>query len=30
MDWQEKFIVQNRGKALVKPKNQPRGVVLAA
>jgi len=23
MDWQEKVIVQNCGRALVKPKNQP-------
>ena len=29
MDWQENVIVQNCGRALVKPKNQPGGVVLA-
>jgi len=29
MDWREKVIVQNCGKALVKPKNQLGGVVLA-
>ena len=29
MDWQEKVIVQNCGRALVKPKNQPGGVMLA-
>jgi len=29
MDWQEKVKVQNCGRALVKPKNQPGGVVLA-
>jgi len=29
MDWWEKMIVQNGGRALVKPKNQPGGVVLA-
>ena len=29
MDWREKIIVQNCGRALVKPKNQPGGVVLA-
>jgi len=29
MDWQEKVTVQNCGRALVKPKNQPGGVVLA-
>ena len=29
MDWQEKIIVQNCDRALVKPKNQPGGVVLA-
>jgi len=29
MDWWEKVIVQNCGRALVKPKNQPGGVVLA-
>jgi len=27
MDWWEKVIVQNCGRALVKPKNQPGGVV---
>ena len=29
MDWREKVTVQNCGQALVKPKNQPGGVVLA-
>jgi len=29
MDWQEKVMVQNGGMALVKPNNQPGGVVLA-
>ena len=29
VDWWEKIIVQNCGRALVKPKNQPGGVVLA-
>ena len=29
MDWREKVTVQNCGRALVKPKNQPRGAVLA-
>ena len=29
MDWREKVTVQNCGRALVKPKNQPGGVVLA-
>ena len=29
MDWQEKVTVQSCGRALVKPKNQPEGVVLA-
>jgi len=29
MDWQEKVTVQNCGRALVKPKNQPEGTVLA-
>ena len=29
MDWQEKVIVQNCSRALMKPKNQPGGVVLA-
>jgi len=29
MDWREKVTVQNCGRALVKPKNQPAGVVLA-
>ena len=29
MDWQEKVTVQNCGRALVKPKNQPGGAVLA-
>jgi len=29
MDWREKVIVQNYGRALVKPKGQPGGVVLA-
>jgi len=29
MDWWEKVTVQNCGRELVKPKNQPRGVVLA-
>jgi len=29
MEWQEKVIVQNCGRELVKPKNQPGGVVLA-
>jgi len=29
MDWWEKVTVQNCGRALVKPKNQPGGVVLA-
>ena len=28
MDWQEKVTVQNCGRALVKPKNQPGEVVL--
>jgi len=29
MDWREKVTVQNCGRALVKSKNQPEGVVLA-
>jgi len=29
MDWKEKVAVQNCARALVKPKNQPGGVVLA-
>ena len=29
MDWREKVIVQNCGRALVNPKNQLGGVVLA-
>jgi len=29
MDWWEKVTVRNCGRALVKPKNQPGGVVLA-
>ena len=29
MDWQEKVTVQNCGRALVKPTNQPGGAVLA-
>ena len=29
MDWREKVTVKNCGRALVKPKNQPGGVVLA-
>jgi len=29
MNWREKVIVQNCGRALVKPKNQRGGVVLA-
>jgi len=29
MDWQEKVTVQNVGRELVKPKNQPEGVLLA-
>ena len=29
MDWLEKVMVQNCGRALVKPKNQPGGVLLA-
>ena len=29
MDWWEKVIVQNCGRALVKPKNQPERFVLA-
>ena len=29
MDWRKKVTVQNRGRALVKSKNQPGGVVLA-
>ena len=29
MDWWEKVTVQNRGRALVKPKNQPGGAMLA-
>jgi len=29
MDWREKVTVQNCGRALVKPKNQPGGVALA-
>jgi len=29
MDWQEKVIVQNCGRALVKPKNQPGEIALA-
>jgi len=29
MDWREKVTVQNCGRALEKPKNQPGGVVLA-
>jgi len=28
MDWQEKVTVQNGGRALVKPKNNPGGFVL--
>jgi len=28
MDWQEKFKVQNCGRAPLKPKNQPGGAVL--
>ena len=30
MDWWEKDIVQNCGRALVKPKNQPEGVATLA
>ena len=29
MDWQEKVTVQNCGRVLVKPKNQPGGAVQA-
>jgi len=29
MDWWGKFTIQNGRRALVNPKNQPRGVVLA-
>ena len=29
MDWREKVTLQNCDKVLVKPKNQPGGVVLA-
>ena len=29
MDWPEKVTLQNGGRALVKPKNQPGGAVLA-
>jgi len=29
MDWREKVTVQNCARALVKPKNQPGGAVLA-
>jgi len=29
MDWREKVTLQNGGRALVKPKNQPGGAVLA-
>jgi len=29
MGWQEKVTVQNCGRSLMKPKNQPGGVVLA-
>jgi len=29
MDWQEKVTVPNCGRAPVKPRNQPGGVVLA-
>jgi len=29
MDWREKATVQHCGRALVKPQNQPGGVVLA-
>jgi len=29
MDWREKVTLENCGRALVKPKNQPGGVVLA-
>jgi len=29
MDWQEEVMVQHGGNALLKPQNQPRGVVLA-
>ena len=29
IDWREKVTVKNCGRALVKPKNQPGGVVLA-
>ena len=29
VDWWEKVTVQNCGRALVKPKNQPGGVALA-
>jgi len=29
MDWQEKLTVKNCGRALVKPKNQPGGIMLA-
>jgi len=28
IDWREKVTVQNCGRALVKPKNQPGGIVL--
>jgi len=30
MDWQEKLTAQNCGRALVKSKSQPGGVVLAS
>ena len=30
MDWQEKVIVQNCGRVLMKPRNQPGEVVLAS
>ena len=29
MDWQERVTLQNCGRALVKPKSQPGGAVLA-
>ena len=29
MDWRGKVTVQNYGRAIVKPKNQPGGIVLA-
>jgi len=29
MDWREEVTLQNCGRALVKPKNQPGGAVLA-